>query len=66
MSDMFSYCNSLTSMDLSGWNTSSVTEMYRMFEGCTSLKTIKMVGCSEETINKIKRAMPSDCTIVTD
>ena len=95
MKSMFYNCSSLTSLDLSGFNTSSVTDMYRMFSdctnltfldlshfdmskvtdmnnmlqmfnGCTNLKKIRMVGCSEETINKIKSVMPSGCTIVTE
>ena len=67
MSRMFASASYfLTSANLSGWDTSSVPNMNTMFGDCGKLKTIRMKGCSEETINKIKRAMPSDCTIVTD
>ena len=31
-----------------------------MFYGCTSLRTIRMVGCSEATINKIKEQLKTD------
>ena len=66
---MFIRCNSLTSLDLSGWDTSNVTNMSRMFEGCSALKTIRMVGCSQNTIDKIKAQLTTDgitnCTIVT-
>ena len=65
MASMFN-CFSLTTLNVSGWNTSNVTNMYDMFKGCTSLKTIRMVGCSEEIINKIRSVMPSGCTIVTE
>ena len=67
---MFEYCTSLTSLDVSGWNTEKVTSMHGMFDGCKNLKTIKMVGCSEATINKIKAQLATDgitsCTIVTE
>ena len=66
---MFSDCTNLTFLDLSHFDMSKVTDMnnmLQMFNGCTNLKKIRMVGCSEETINKIKGAMPSGCTIVTE
>lgn len=37
---MFQNCESLTSLDLSSFNTSAVTSMYSMFNNCSSLKTI--------------------------
>lgn len=33
----FGYCSKLTSLDLSGWNTSNVTDMYCMFFNCYEL-----------------------------
>ena len=66
---MFSDCTNLTFLDLSHFDMSKVTDMnnmLQMFNGCTNLKKIRMVGCSEETINKIKSVMPSGCTIVTE
>ena len=69
MSRMFAR-SKLTTLNLSGWNTSNVTDMSWMFDGCSNLKTIKMVGCNEETINKIKAQLATDgitsCTIVTE
>lgn len=62
---MFRDCNSLTSLDLSGWNMSNVTYMNQMFDGCGSLETIKMIGCSQDTIQKITDVKPSGATIVT-
>ena len=38
---MFYNCGSLTSINLSGWNTSSVTNMTLMFYNCRLLETIK-------------------------
>ena len=40
MNSMFYGCSSLTSIDLSGWDTSSVTDMSNMFYNCTSLTSL--------------------------
>ena len=37
-------CSGLTSLDLSGWNTSNVTNMGYMFSGCTSLTSLDLSG----------------------
>ena len=70
MASMFGTCSALTSLDVSGWNTSNVTNMNSMFSGCSALKTIRMVGCSQTTIDKIKAQLSTDgitgCTIVTE
>ena len=31
-----------------------------MFKGCSALKTIRMVGCSQTTIDKIKAQLATD------
>ena len=36
----FSECSTITSLDLSNFDTSNVTDMYRMFNKCTKLQTI--------------------------
>ena len=70
MNYMFYGCGALTSLDVSKWNTSNVTNMYNMFRDCSALKTIRMVGCSQTTIDKIKAQLATDgitgCTIVTE
>ena len=72
MSNMFVNCSGLISLDLSGWVMSNVTtSMNPMFTNCNSLRTIKMVGCSEDTVNKIKAHLTTDgiinnVTIVTE
>ena len=38
--NMFYDCKSLTTLDLSGWNTYKLTSCRGMFTGCTKLKTI--------------------------
>ena len=60
MDYMFSNCSSLTSLDLSTFDTSNVTNMNKMFTGCSALKTIRMVGCSQTTIDKIKAQLSTD------
>lgn len=42
MSRMFDGCTSLTTLDLTGWDTSKVTDMSNMFNGCTSLTTLNL------------------------
>ena len=37
---MFGFCSSLTSLDVSGWDTSSVTESDRILRGCPSLRSL--------------------------
>ena len=70
MDYMFYYCRALTSLDISGWDISNVTEMGNMFGYNSALKTIRMVGCSQTTIDKIKAQLSTDgitgCTIVTE
>ena len=70
MNYMFNGCNALTSLDVSKFDTSKVIEMSDIFHGCSALKTIRMVGCSQTTIDKIKAQLSKDgitgCTIVTE
>ena len=58
MSSMFDGCTSLESLYLSGWGEFHILcDMNYMFRNCNSLKTIRMVGCVESTVNKIKSAL---------
>ena len=71
---MFSYCSNLTSLDLSGWDLTKVPSsdnMYAMFKSCNKLTTIRMIGCNQTTIDKVKNALTSagilnNVTIVTE
>ena len=64
LSHMFRNCSSLTSLDISGWDISDCQWRYMkyVFNGCKSLKTIRMVGCNSSTISKIKSLL-SDAKI---
>ena len=42
MSEMFRECSSLTTLDLSGWNTSNVTNMNDMFGYCSKLSNLTL------------------------
>ena len=42
MHSMFIYCGSLTSLDLSGFDTSNVTDMGDMFSYCDKLTSLKL------------------------
>ena len=42
MANMFARCSSLTSLDVSGFNTSNVTYMQNMFNGCSSIETLDL------------------------
>ena len=38
---MFSWCSSLTKLDLENFNTTNVTNMRSMFHGCSRLENLK-------------------------
>lgn len=42
MSNMFSYCSSLTELDLSNFDTSNVTNMRGMFDNCGNLTSLDL------------------------
>ena len=70
MAYMFGSCSSLTSLNLSNFDTSKVVGVSNMFNGCVNLKTITMIGCGQTTIDKIKAQLTKDnitgFTIVTE
>ena len=39
---MFYYCSSLTSLNLSNFNTNNVTNMSRMFSSCSKLTSLNL------------------------
>ena len=51
----------LASLDLSGWNLDKLYNdgTKNMFDGCIELKTIRMVGCNDNTIRTIRAALDS-------
>ena len=61
---MFYYCSSLTSLDLSGFDTSSVTYMSYMFFGCSSLTSLDLSGFDTSNVTDMYD-MFSDCSSLT-
>ena len=58
---MFSGCSSLTSLDLSGWDTSSVTILGSMFRLCSSLTSVNLSGWDTTLVTSMNE-MFSGCT----
>ena len=42
MNKMFDHCASLTSLDVSNWDTSNVTNMAGMFRSCFNLTSLNL------------------------
>ena len=50
MSNMFSFCSALTSLDLTNFNTTNVTYMYNMFDGCSALTSLDLTNFSTANV----------------
>ena len=61
---MFEGCISLTSIDLSSFNTTNVSNMYRMFFHCTSLKSLDLSNFNTSNVTNMQQ-MFSSCTSLT-
>ena len=59
--DMFCGCSLLTSLDLSGLDTSKATSMSLMFHGCSSLKSIDLSGIKTPAVEDMS-SMFSGCS----
>ena len=64
MKEMFAYCSSLTSLDLSSFNTSKVTTMQRMFRECKSLANLNIGNFDTSNVMKMG-SMFSNCESLT-
>ena len=53
MSYMFSDCSSLTSLDLSNFNTNNVTNMGSMFFGCSSLTSLDLSNLNTNSVTNM-------------
>ncbi len=53
MHRMFSNCESLTSLDLSGWNTEKVTDMNYVFYRCYTLSSINLSNWNTEKVTNM-------------
>ena len=55
MSQMFSGCSRLTSLNLSNFNTSAVTNMNSMFEDCSSLTSLNVSNFNTSKVTNMNR-----------
>ena len=53
MSDMFYYCIKLTSLVVSGFDTSKVTDMSRMFRDCSNLTSLDVSGFDTSNVTNM-------------
>ena len=52
---MFFGCNSLTSLDLNNFKTSSVTDMNNIFSNCTKLKSLNIDNFDTSNVTTMKQ-----------
>ena len=64
MSSMFAYCSGLTSLDLSGFNTSAVTSMLSMFYNCSGLTSLNLSGFDTSAVTNMEM-MFNNCSKLT-
>ena len=53
MSSMFSWCNSLTRLDVSNFNTENVTDMGGMFGACESIVSLDLSNFNTENVTNM-------------
>ena len=53
LSQTFQACSSLTSLDLSGFNTSNTTTTANMFQNCTSLQSLDLSNFDTTNVNRM-------------
>lgn len=64
MSEMFSECYNITTLDLSSFNTSAVTNMFVMFQSCGRLTTLDVSSFNTSSVTNM-RFMFSNCRNIT-
>ena len=64
MDNMFSYCENLTTLDVSNFDTSKVTNMNRMFDNCTNLTTLDVSNFNTSKVTNMN-AMFKSCMKLT-
>ena len=61
---IFERCASLTSIDISNWDTSKVDTMLGMFDGCSSLTSLNISNWNTSNVTDMS-GMFKDCTSLT-
>ena len=64
MSEMFSHCPALTSLDLKNFNTRNVTNMYCMFDVCEALTSLNLQNFNTQNVTAMYE-MFSGCEALT-
>ncbi|CCY94186.1 pF03382 family protein [Firmicutes bacterium CAG:884] len=64
MVEIFAGCSSLTSLDLSSFNTSNVTDMVEIFAGCSSLTSLDLSNFNTSNVTNMQ-GMFSGCSSLT-
>ena len=64
MSTMFSGCSSLTSLNLSNFNTNNVNNMSHMFSNCSSLTSLNLSNFNTNNVTDM-RSMFYNCSSLT-
>ena len=64
MSNMFRYCFSLTSLDVTGFKTDNVTDMSFLFSGCSGLTSLDVTGFKTDNVTNMSN-MFWDCSGLT-
>ena len=64
MDFMFDGCESLASLDVSGFKTDKVTSMFRMFYGCSGLTSLDLSGFKTDNVTNMG-SMFDDCSSLT-
>ena len=62
---MFSGCSSLTSLDLSNFNTSNVTNMYEMFVNCSNLTRLDLSSFVTNNVTNMIAMFQGNSALVT-
>ena len=65
MARMFEYCSSLTSLDLSGFNTTNVSNLCCMFQGCSGLTNLDVTNFNTENVTDMS-GMFGSCSGLTN
>ena len=64
MSSMFAYCSGLTSLNLTGFDTSAVTNMDMMFNNCSKLTSLNLSSFDTSAVTSLW-LMFDDCSSLT-
>ena len=63
MDFMFDGCESLTSLDVSGFKTDKVTRMFRMFAGCSGLTSLDVSGFRTDNVTYMGSMFSGCCSL---